>query len=131
MNQAARHHHTLIISQDATEIFFSVSSYTDAYLSYLFSPSPDSARVIPATLEAIPVLNVEEFGPFRINLEEDLRLVAQLVRALLLWQMEGFEASKLIASALGGLSDDEDDEDEDDGDDEDVGIRSDEEHVWS
>ncbi len=33
------------VKKDATEIFFSVSTYTDAYLGYLFSSSPDSARV--------------------------------------------------------------------------------------
>ncbi|KAH6630783.1 hypothetical protein B0J18DRAFT_488539 [Chaetomium sp. MPI-SDFR-AT-0129] len=100
-----RNHHTLIISQDATEIFFSVSTYTDAYLSYLFSSSSDPARVIlPNALDTIPVLKVEEFGPFRINLEEELRLVAQLVLALLLWQMEDFEAGKLMLFQFGLFS---------------------------
>lgn len=37
--------------------------------------------------------------------------------ALLLWQMEGFEASRLTTSALGTCFDDEDDDDNDEEDD--------------
>ena len=68
-------------------------------------------------MDAIPLLKVEEFGPFRIAVKEELRLVSQLVLALLFWQMEGFEASRLIASALGTCSDDEDDDENDEEDD--------------
>ncbi|KAK4171923.1 hypothetical protein QBC36DRAFT_294868 [Triangularia setosa] len=46
--------------------------------------------------------------------QDEFRLVSQLVLALLIWQMKGFEASRLIASAIGRYSDNEDDEDDED-----------------
>jgi hypothetical protein len=92
----------------------------------LFSSSPDSASVIPPTaLDAIPLLKVEEFGPFRITNKKELRLVSQLVLALLLWQMEGFDASRLVANALGSFDEKDNEDDEDDS------MGSDEQHASS
>ncbi|KAH6641403.1 hypothetical protein F5144DRAFT_131729 [Chaetomium tenue] len=112
VSSSQQHYHTLLISQNATEIYFSLSTYTNAYLDYLFSSSPDSTRVIPQTtpLDVIQLLKIEEFGPFYITDKKELRLVSQLVLALLLWQMEGFDASKLVVSALGRSAYDEDGE---------------------
>ncbi len=132
IQQPQQQHHTLIISQDADEIFFSLSTYDDDYLGYLFTAG--TARVISAVLlDAIPLLTVQEFGPFSIREKDGLRLVSQLVLALLIWQMEGYEASRLVASAVGTSSDDEhyDEDDGEDGDEDEDGSEQDEDEDGS
>lgn len=108
--QQQQQHHTLMIAQDATDIFFNYSTYEDAYLDYLFRPA--SAGVVPSDAEVIPCLVIQELGPFSVNDKRDLRMFVHIVLALLIWQFQPLDAGRLIEEALRDLHDDSDEDEE-------------------
>jgi hypothetical protein len=87
-----------MVAQDAVEIFLNVSTYGDGYLDYLFGPP--LAAVVPPSTDATPVLEIQEFGPFKIRQRDHLHLFAHVVLALLMSQLEGLRPGKLITAAL-------------------------------
>jgi hypothetical protein len=88
-----------MIAQDATEIFLTIATYDETYLDYLFG-SP-SAPVLPSqSVSTIPFLVIQEFGPFELGRVRGVDGFAHIVLALLLWQLEGTEAGRLVAAAL-------------------------------
>ena len=92
-------YHTLMLAQDNDDIFISVGSYSDAYLSYLFASNP--ARILPPVTEDIPMLEIRELGPFDISERSDLRQLAQIILSLVIRQLEGYPAGELIRRRLG------------------------------
>ncbi|KAK0655520.1 hypothetical protein B0T16DRAFT_319839 [Cercophora newfieldiana] len=77
-------HYTLMIAQDATEIFLTIATYDETYLDYLFG-SP-SALVLPSqSVSTIPFLVMQEFGPFELGRVRGVDAFAHIVLALLLW----------------------------------------------
>ena len=88
-----------MIAQDATEIFLTITTYDAAYLQYLLGPP--SQPVIPSCdVSTIPFFNIQEFGPFKLRVEKDLRLFAHIILALLLGQFQDTRAGSLVAAAL-------------------------------
>ena len=87
-----------MIAQDADEVFISVSSFNDAYLDYLFGPAPNA--VLPQNTNGIPMLEIQEFGPFKIDKRNDLRLLAHIILALLITELKGLRAGTEIQEAL-------------------------------
>lgn len=69
--------------------------------------SRESARVIPqnTVIANLPFLAIQEFGPFKIERKLDLLLFAAVVPALLIWQLDGFNAWRLLAKARRALDD--------------------------
>ncbi|KAK3364477.1 hypothetical protein B0T25DRAFT_587733 [Lasiosphaeria hispida] len=97
-------HHTLMIAQDADEVFISISSYTDAYISYLFKAyisylfKPTPAAVLSLIADVTHMLEIQEFGPFKISTRSHLRLLAHIILALLVKELRGLKAGTIIRS---------------------------------
>jgi len=104
-------YHTLIIAQDATDIYINFSTYYNTYLNYLFERG--STKVIPSDLDVdvTPYLFIQELGPFNVNSKRDLRLFIEVVLALLVRQLDSsVYAGSLIREALRNISNDSKDE---------------------
>jgi len=89
-------HHTLMIAQDATEVFISISSYTNAYRDYLFKPT--LAAALPPIADATNMLEIQEFGPFKMSTRSHFRLLAHVVLALLIKELVRLDAGVMIRS---------------------------------
>ncbi|KAK0639584.1 hypothetical protein B0T16DRAFT_463244 [Cercophora newfieldiana] len=102
-------YHTLMITQDATDIYVNFSTYCNAYLDYLFERG--STKVVPSDLDAdvTPYLFIQELGPFDVNSKRDLRLFIEVVLVLLVRQLDSsVYAGSLIRGALRDISGDSD-----------------------
>ena len=92
-------YHTLEIAQNSDNIFVSVTTYTDDYLDYLYNRSGES-QVMPDIGGELSMLTVQEYGVFDITKPSHIRLFAEIIVALLLAELEGLQAGKIVAEVL-------------------------------
>ena len=100
-------YHTLMIAQNSTDIFVSITTYTDDYLDYLYS-RPGEGQVRPNCGGDLPMLTVQEYGPFDVTEPGHIRLFAEVIVGLLLAELEGLQAGKMLEQVLKGADFDED-----------------------
>jgi hypothetical protein len=108
-----------LIAQDKAEIFVGINTYNDAYLNYLFRPAP--VVILPLDTQVIPILEIQEFGPFKIRKGRHLGLLAHIILSLLISELEGLKAGALIITALETMATECDNNDDDNNDDDDDG----------
>lgn len=100
-------YHTLMIAQNSTDIFVSITTYTDDYIDYIYS-RPGEGQVMPDGDGELPMLNVQEYGPFDVTEPGHIRLFAGIIVALLLAELEGLQAGKMLEEVLKEADFDED-----------------------
>ncbi|OJD27686.1 hypothetical protein ACJ73_00914 [Blastomyces percursus] len=92
--------HTFMIAQDYLSIYISIGVYNTEYLDYLFGQG--NAPVAPPGAK-IPFLQIQEFGPFNVNVRDEMESLTQIILCLIIWQLKPTNEGALIQNALGGV----------------------------
>lgn len=88
-----------MVSQHHLHIHISIATYRTEYLGYIFGPGTQA--VLPNGDEN-SYLEIQEFGPFDINSEEQLEKFLHIMLSFLIRQFKKTEAGEVIKKALKG-----------------------------
>ena len=94
-------YHTLMIAQDHLEAFITVSTYTDKYVEYIRTPEPQP--VLPHDTDNMPILEIQEYGPFDLEDREDATTFAIAILAIIMSELHGLDQGRLIKRTLEGF----------------------------
>ncbi|KAM0665324.1 hypothetical protein ACQRIT_006181 [Beauveria bassiana] len=71
----------LLLSQDQREVYVTIATYTEKYISYILH-SVDQPAYAEGTLTADDFLRMYPYGPFRVDVIQDMEQLARVLIAL-------------------------------------------------
>lgn len=86
-----------MVAQDHLHFHISIGTYDNTYLEYIFGPGTE--KVVP-TRDDSSFLEIQEYGPFAVTVEEEFEKFLLIMLCFLIWQFDRTGAEATLKDAL-------------------------------